>query len=226
MNDTKVEKITSGNSNCYMVYNDSHAILIDTGSVKTSKNIIRMLERIQELPQISLIIITHTHYDHVNGLHALLHHTGAKVLVHTSEADNLRMGYTPMPMGTVFYSKIISWFGRKLLKRMSHYHPEEPTITFEDTFDLQSFGFAGYVIHTPGHTKGSSSIIIEDSAFIGDTMFGISKKTAYPPFANDEIALLKSWEKLLDTGAKLFYPGHGFTLNKEIVVTNIHKKIQ
>lgn len=162
-----------------------------------------------------MIIITHTHYDHVHGLHTLLHHTGAKLLVPEAESDNLLQGHTPMPKGTTLFSKIMSWVGRKFLKSMSYYHPETPTLTFEETLDLQPYGFAGYVLHTPGHTEGSSSVIIEDLAFVGDTMFGINRKTIYPPFANDERELLKSWEKLLATGAKFFYPGHGSKISRE-----------
>ena len=120
-----------------------------------------------------------------------------------------------MPKGTTLFSKIMSWVGRKFLKSMSYYHPETPTLTFEETLDLQPYGFAGYVLHTPGHTEGSSSVIIEDLAFVGDTMFGINRKTIYPPFANDERELLKSWEKLLATGAKFFYPGHGSKISRE-----------
>ena len=41
------------------------------------------------------------------------------------------------------------------------------------------------------------------------TLFNIFPWTVYPPFANDEAELLKSWEKLLSTGCQTFYPGHG-----------------
>ncbi len=161
-NQTTIEKIIAGHSNCYLLYNETHAILIDVGSHRSAGKIIKRLEGITELPQISLIIITHTHQDHVQGLHSVLQFTGTKVVVHKSEADTLKSGFTPMPQGTALIPKILSWLGRRIFKGMSHYTPVEPTFTFEDTFDLQPYGFAGYVLHTPGHTPEHISLLVTD----------------------------------------------------------------
>jgi hydroxyacylglutathione hydrolase len=51
----------------------------------------------------------------------------------------------------------------------------------DSTFNLRKIGFNAYVMHTPGHTNGSMSIIIDDIvAIVGDTMFGVFKWSVFP----------------------------------------------
>ena len=64
------------------------------------------------------------------------------------------------------------------------------------------------IIHTPGHTKGSSCLIFDKYAFVGDTMFNIMGKI-YPPFANDTNFLIRSWKKLIGLNSDYYYPAHG-----------------
>ncbi len=66
------------------------------------------------------------------------------------------------------------------------------------------------------HTAGSLSIVIEkDHAIVGDTLFNIFKHSVFPPYANDQEALLKSWKALLEIGCEHFYPGHGKPFTRE-----------
>ena len=119
-------------------------------------------------------------------------------------------GFTPFPKGTNVFSRIISGLGNTMLKSTGKYTPVEPDIVISDNYDLSDYGLDGLVIPTPGHTPGSVSVIADrKAAFVGDTMFNIFGNTVYPPFANDEGELLKSWEKLIEAGCEDFYPGHG-----------------
>jgi glyoxylase-like metal-dependent hydrolase (beta-lactamase superfamily II) len=49
-------------------------------------------------------------------------------------------------------------------------------------------------------------------------------ETVYPPFANDENELIKSWEKLLATGCSVFYPGHGKPFSRDKFRKSFEKK--
>lgn len=74
-------------------------------------------------------------------------------------------------------------------------------------------GKPGRVIHTPGHTMGSLSIVLESGeAFVGDLVmnFGFMRRgPGLPLFAEDVNLVVKSWKKLLDSGVKMIYPAHG-----------------
>lgn len=65
------------------------------------------------------------------------------------------------------------------------------------------------VIHTPGHTPGSCSFLVENCLFSGDTVFlGGYGRTDLE--GGDETALWKSVEKIMRLAPDiLIYPGHG-----------------
>jgi glyoxylase-like metal-dependent hydrolase (beta-lactamase superfamily II) len=166
---------------------------------------------------LQLIVLTHTHYDHCGSLKALKDFTEAKVLVHKAEAENLRQGYRAFPKGTMWFSKIVSAIGRAFAKKLGEYPPVTPDITISKKFDLRGYGIDGYILPTPGHTAGSISVVIEDRhAIVGDTLFNIFKHSVFPPYADDQEALLKSWGELLAIGCEYFYPGHGRPFTKDI----------
>ncbi len=186
--------------------------MIDAGIPKKHQRILHALSSSGLDPNhVALLILTHTHYDHCGCLKELKVATGAKILVHEAEAVNLKRGYSSLPKGTLWYSKILSGLGNRLLpKRIITFSPVEPDIAIEDQFSLEEYGIDGSVIHTPGHSLGSLSIVIEQKhALVGDAAFHIFKNSAFPPFADDIQALLFSWKKLLDTDCEFFYPGHG-----------------
>jgi glyoxylase-like metal-dependent hydrolase (beta-lactamase superfamily II) len=93
---------------------------------------------------------------------------------------------------------------------MGGYAPVSPDITISERFGLEEYAADGYILPTPGHTSGSVSVIVSNRhALVGDTLFNVFKKNLFPPFADDQEELVRSWEKLLDTGCDTFYPGHG-----------------
>jgi hydroxyacylglutathione hydrolase len=207
----RIIPIRMGTANAYIVANGRHAILIDAGMRKHEKKIRDALQHIPLAPaDIQLIILTHTHYDHCGSLKALKDFIPAKVLVHKAEAANLSKGYRAFPKGTMWFSKIVSAIGRAVAKKLGEYPPVAPDITISKRFDLRKYGIDGYILPTPGHTAGSISVVINGKhAIVGDTLFNIFKKGVFPPYADDQEALLRSWRKLLASGCEYFYPGHG-----------------
>lgn len=70
---------------------------------------------------------------------------------------------------------------------------------------LARLGFAGEIIHTPGHSDDSVSLLLDDgSVFTGDLT---------PMFlaeSEEQAAVLRnSWQRLRERGATRVYPGHG-----------------
>jgi glyoxylase-like metal-dependent hydrolase (beta-lactamase superfamily II) len=219
-----------GTANAYLVANKGHAILIDAGMKKKEQKIIAALQRINISPaDIKLIIVTHVHYDHSGSLKALKDITKANVIVHKAEAAYLEQGYCEVPLGTMWFSKALSFIGRNVAKKLVKYDAVAPDITISERFDLQDYGIDGYILPTPGHTEGSITVVIEDKhAIVGDTLFHVVKHSVFPPYANDQKALLRSWQQLLEIGCEYFYPGHGkpFTRAKfEKTYERIKRKI-
>jgi hydroxyacylglutathione hydrolase len=216
----QIIRIPMGTSNAYLVANKGHAILIDAGMKKKERKIIDALERMNmPIGDIKLIVLTHVHYDHCGSLKTLKDISRAQILVHKAEAAYLEQGYCEVPQGTMWFSKALSFIGRTLAKKLVEYDPVAPDITISERFDLHEYGIAGYILPTPGHTVGSISVVIEDKhAIVGDTLFHVVKHSVFPPYANDQKALLRSWKQLLETGCEYFYPGHGkpFTRDKFI----------
>jgi glyoxylase-like metal-dependent hydrolase (beta-lactamase superfamily II) len=69
---------------------------------------------------------------------------------------------------------------------------------------LGSIGIRGEIIHTPGHSDDSVSVLLDDgSVFTGDL-------TA-PAVATDEQSslVMASWRRLSERGATRVHPGHG-----------------
>ncbi|HDZ76467.1 MAG TPA: MBL fold metallo-hydrolase [Candidatus Omnitrophica bacterium] len=136
------------------------------------------------------IIQTHGHIDHI----AALKEFDLPIYIHELDKDYLTDGARNLSgfMGEPFELK-----GKevKILK------------------DNQVLEFGGNILkilHTPGHTPGGISIILDNAAFTGDTLFasGIGR-TDFPGSSTD--ALIKAIkEKLftLDDGV-VIYPGHG-----------------
>lgn len=216
-----------GYSNSILLVNGSNSAIIDTGVSGHINRFKLLFKQFRLKPSdIGLIILTHTHYDHTGNLKALVNLTGAKVLVHKNEFENLKNGFTPIPIGQGKYSRIISKLGRKFYPSFASPKPIVADIVNEDEFDLQEFGINGKVISTPGHTKGSQSVLLDKTLIAGDTFVNLKNGNIFPPFANDPKILLESWQKIFDMGIEMIYPGHGkmFKIEKAFVEFERWKK--
>lgn len=93
MNDTtqhQIKTIQAGGANVYLIVNGDQSMLVDAGNKQAASNILDELHQSGLEPEdVKLIILTHTHYDHVGGLKELQDLTHAKILVHEHEAESL-----------------------------------------------------------------------------------------------------------------------------------------
>ena len=215
---TEICRVPMGKSNSYLIKGKEGFILIDAGVPGKTDKILKVLSKYNaKFDDIKLIIVTHVHSDHVGGLYDIKEKSKAPVLVHEKERNILTQGYAGFPDGTMGFSKIISHLANNVFFSKDQFKPVKADIVVRDEFDLSDYGVDGKVIHTPGHTEGSISVVVENShCFTGDTLFNILPNSVYPLFANDRDTLLKSWEKLIKLKCKKYYPGHGreFDLNK------------
>jgi len=205
---TKIHILLAGMTNCYLIEKDTVTILVDSGVSKSYKKLNQQLKIILgKQPSIDYHLLTHTHYDHAGNSEHIKKDFNAKIIVHEQEAEWLKKGFTRLPKGTSWLFKLISNSGNRYASSIGKYEPTTPDIIVNDQFSLSD---DLKIIHTPGHTMGSESLLIDNEiALVGDTLFGIFKHKIFPPFADDVKTLYHSWEKLLVTQCSLFLPGHG-----------------
>ncbi len=186
------------------------AIVVDPGD--EVERILEILAR-HDL-KVRAIVSTHTHIDHVGGLAGLRRATGAPVLIHEGDLELYR-----------HLDIQAQWLGV----------PTPESTRIEDFVKeggaIRWGGFAAHVLHTPGHTPGSISLVVEEASrespapspegtsgaapaparlIVGDTLFrGSIGRTdlwggSYPQILNS------IREKLLVLpGETAVYPGHG-----------------
>ncbi len=219
-NGQKIYHVLSGRCNCYLLSYNSRHILIDTGIENARSRLCKGLAQLNvNSSSLSALILTHSHFDHAENAAYIKKEFNTKIIIHKAEKDYLTKGENPSIHGTMFFNRFISeGLSGWVLKRFFRYKPAEYDIILEDEYDLKDMGFNARVIHTPGHTIGSVCVIVDNEiAVAGDTLYTVFKGLAFPPFANDERQLIKSWERLLNTGCSLFFPGHGAACTRDVL---------
>jgi hydroxyacylglutathione hydrolase len=212
-----IQRIPHLNLSSFLVYRTGEALLVDPGNRGYHRKILETMNSLGLDPDmLRLVILTHVHFDHTGAAGALREITGCKIAVHPSEEERLLKGRTPVPAGTRWKAKILARLGSLVARRIMAFPGTTADILTGEEMSLESYGFAGKVIHTPGHTPGSQVILMDNGELIaGDTMIGLPGHELFPPFAEDPAALLKSWEMISKLPVRIIYPAHGVPVTTE-----------
>lgn len=140
------------------------------------------------------ILITHGHFDHIMSVAELKQKYNAKVSIHELDADSLQSERSSLSIMTPYDVK-----------------PCKADVLLKDGDIINAAGFTLKVLHTPGHSKGSSCYVCESERIIfsGDTLFYLSVgRTDFPGCSTR--ALFESINNKLFTlnGDYKIYPGH------------------
>lgn len=224
-NGQKIYQILNGRSNAFLVSSGEKYILIDTGRKSKWEELKNKLDELGvNENSMAALILTHTHFDHAENAYKIKENYKTNLIVHKSEEGFIRNGSNPVIKGTNLATGSITRILGESLRKLYKYKSADCDIMVEDNFNLVDFGFEAYILHTPGHSIGSLSIIIDDEiAIVGDAMFGVFKNSVFPPYAEDLVTMIKSWKKLLNTGCSLFIPAHGTENSKELLQKEYEK---
>ena len=200
-------------TNCYVFGRPDQAVMVDPGGPEVSSIVSKLLEN--EIT-VKHVLVTHGHFDHLGwaaDVQKLVQ--DARVYLHVDEK----------PAVEPFLDRMPSLMG---IPKLEFREPDE---WITDNQILEIGGFKFKVIHTPGHSPGSSTFQLVDhsedlnekhkdpSSYVGDLIFESSIGRVDLPFSNPEhmVTSLKRIMNELDLESTL-YPGHGniTTLKREI----------
>jgi len=171
-------------TNCYVVGcpETEEAIIIDPGIGTTyeAQQVSRYVN--QNSLKVMFIVNTHGHADHISGNAVLKSKYGVPVCIHSYDAECLNH----------FVDSI-----------------SPANVLLEDHSSLKFGWITLKVMHTPGHTLGSISLVGKELVFTGDTLFagGIGRTDFVGGSDRDMRVSLQKLVSLPDD--YIVYPGHG-----------------
>ena len=210
-----------GFDHCYIVQ-DEGTIMIDGGAPNTAKEFTKSIKKHSIKPgDIQLMIVTHGHWDHIGSAKEIKEITGAKIAMHEREKEWLEKSLKPLPPGVTPWGHVFKGIMTMFMPLVYIPSVDVDVVLGDEERSLAEYGIPGKVIHTPGHSSGSVSILLEKGdVFVGDlamNKFPLRLSPGLPIFAEDWAILKASWQLLLDLGAKTVYPAHGKPFSAEII---------
>lgn len=204
-----IHRIDTGASNAYLIVDEAGLALVDSGLPGSGKKILALIGALGRRPEeITRIILTHQHPDHVGGAADLVTASGAEVWAHpldtpAIEGTGKRDG-PKGPLGLVFNMAI---FPRLRPVKVTHSLNDGETLPV-----LESEGGLR-VVATPGHTLGHVSLYLASRQllFAGDALRHSGEKVVPSPamFNRDQAQALRSFVDLTRLEIEASLPGHG-----------------
>lgn len=214
-----------GHTACYIVVNDGHAAIVDSGVTATAKPLLLALEQTGIGPDaIDWVIPTHVHLDHAGGAGALMSMLPqAKLGVHPSGKEHM-VDPSRLEAG------VRALYGDAFFER--EYAPvtavdEARISTLDDNSVLRLGSLSLAILHTPGHAWNQLGVVDpRTQTLLAGDAFGAGypelAKTARPmlipvtppPQFNPE-AYRATLHRIVREGIQQVAPGH-FPLVKDV----------
>jgi glyoxylase-like metal-dependent hydrolase (beta-lactamase superfamily II) len=206
--ENKVQAIKLGHFNVYMIQTNRGYIIVDTGMPNSNEKLDENFQKLGVDPKtIHLIILTHGHLDHVGSTAYVQQISGAKVLCHRSIAQDLAEGRIEPAIPQNFLGRFLNFMTSLSGSKIEAVIPD---IAVDDEFDLHEFGVSGKVVHTPGHSPSSVSIVLDTGeALVGDLIREEKPgQLGFGMFYQDRDAILENLIKVISFNPRIVYLSH------------------
>lgn len=186
--------LTSPEDCCVYLLDLGDLILIDAGA---GKSVPVLLENIESLGfghrPITAVLATHCHIDHIGGIPELRKKTGCQVIAHSMDAAPMEKG-DPVKTAAQWYQM--------------QFPPTTVDLKLNEVREVLKFEKGEILcLHTPGHTPGSISVILDREG--KRLLFG---QDIHGPFSDSFGSDLAAWRKsmgiLLGLKADILCEGH------------------
>ena len=200
LKELKIDTWIGDPTNCYVIFEEEskEIMCIDpAGDVDKIENLIKNVFK----GKLKYIYLTHCHGDHIAGVNELKKRCGGKILIHRIDSEGLNN----------VDINLSEYIGLPEIELEA-----DSRVDDNDLIHLGELEFR--VIHTPGHTAGSTSLYCEKEKclFSGDTIFaGTWGRTDLPTSSREDImdSIVNKLLKLPDD--TIVYPGHGLSTRIE-----------
>jgi hydroxyacylglutathione hydrolase len=160
----EIRTINLGGVNCYLLEGSGGYLLADTGFLNRRVTLDKKLADGGCRPgNLNLIVLTHGDEDHAGNAAYLRENYGARIAMHPADSPMVEQGDMqwgrkahPDRYSPVF--KITSVVSTLFIKS-GKFETFKPDVSVEDGLDLAVYGFDARIINTPGHSKGSISVL-------------------------------------------------------------------
>jgi hydroxyacylglutathione hydrolase len=189
-------------------------ILVDCGMPSSGDRIWNgVTEAGVDPTDLEMIIVTHGHVDHFGAATELQARTGTPVAAHEADLPTYLAGHSDrtkrQPIGV---------FGHIFTRTPppnEMTRPLQPDLVLTGEYNLNDHGVDARIIHTPGHTPGSVSVLLDQGDLIaGDMLTGgflglLQYRPSNPPFHDDPEQALDSLQTALSLRPHTLHIGHG-----------------
>lgn len=211
----QIRTISLDGTNCYIVKTDNSHILIDTGFPFQRSNLEEALEKEGCKPgNLKLIVLTHGDIDHTGNCAYLREKYEVKIAMHEGDTEMcMNDGKTrdrgkipedfPLLLLILWLIKGFLSFSYRQAIWGKPFDKFEPDILLEEGQSLAEYGFDAKILYTPGHSKGSISILTDNKELICGDLFSIAFGRIIKSTNEEGLKKLKELE------INNIYPGHG-----------------
>ena len=196
----KINSIMQGIvTNCYIIVDEKTKETMIIDPAEDAEKIEELLDILDA--KVKYIYLTHCHGDHIGAVEQLRRERDGKVLIQKDDYEGLKNPEINLT---------------EILAENAIRIEADSRVNDGDILHIGDLKFQ--VIHTPGHTKGGSSLYCaeEKLVFSGDTMFkGMWGRTDLPTSSFEDIMKSISNKLLVLPDETIVYPGHGMSTKIE-----------
>jgi glyoxylase-like metal-dependent hydrolase (beta-lactamase superfamily II) len=193
-------------------------VLVDSGLPGSHTGILKSIVSLGRKPsELKLVLLTHRHLDHIGSAAALKKQIGVKLAAHPFEKPYAAGTLVIMaPSAWSFYGRLVrrlttlEYWTLKLF-RVIKFQTAKVDLAADEESVLEETGLDGSVVWTPGHTKGSVSLFLNQPsvAIVGDLLRARRGRLVEPLLMESVSQTHSSVKRLLDLGPEIICPGHG-----------------